>query len=253
MIEKSAQDFYDDIANYYDSMIRFQERNTTEKKILKLWVDKYHFKSVLDAACGSGLHTIALTQLSVQATGVDISPQMIARASKNARDLGLTIPFEQSPLQEMDKRLVDKFDTVLILGNSLPHLTDERELRSSLVSIRKVLTDNGFLILQILNYERILNDRQRVISVSRNGEHEFIRFYDFIKPYVRFNVLHIHWQNTNPQHEINSTQLYPYNLSELSKILTHEGFTIQDVYGSMNFDAYNPKQSKNLIIVAQPN
>jgi len=253
MKDHAACDFYDEIANYYDDMTRFKERLVSEKKIMKAWMDKYDFQIVLDAACGSGLHTIVLTQLGVSATGIDISARMIAGALKNAQEMDLHSHFAQAALDEIDQKIKGKFDTVFILGNSLPHLSSEREIKNSLVGLKKILTDKGRLIIQILNYDHILNKKQRVISVSRNSDHEFIRFYDFINPYVRFNVLHIHWQNGNAQHEINSTILYPYTLSEISKILADEGYGIQDLYGSMNFDVYNNEQSKNLIVVAQTN
>ncbi|MBD3308567.1 hypothetical protein GF339_19275, partial [candidate division KSB3 bacterium] len=52
--------FYEEIAEQYDSMTRFQMRMPRETEMLKGWIARYHFCSVVDIACGTGLHAIIL-------------------------------------------------------------------------------------------------------------------------------------------------------------------------------------------------
>ena len=53
-------------ATYYDTMTRFHERIPDETAMLKTWVERYQLRSVVDLACGTGLHAIILAQLGLQ-------------------------------------------------------------------------------------------------------------------------------------------------------------------------------------------
>ena len=46
--------FYEEIATYYDTMTRFHERIPDETALLKVWVERYQLRSVVDLACGTG-------------------------------------------------------------------------------------------------------------------------------------------------------------------------------------------------------
>ena len=45
---------YEEIAEEYDVLIRFQERVHSEAVKLQNWVQRYRLKSVVDVACGTG-------------------------------------------------------------------------------------------------------------------------------------------------------------------------------------------------------
>ena len=86
---------------------------------------------MLDCACGTGWHAIALAQRGYRVAGSDISAAMIARARENAAREGVTIPFAVAGFQELRAMFRERFDAVLCLGNSLPHvLTDDAALES---------------------------------------------------------------------------------------------------------------------------
>lgn len=71
---------------------------------------------VLDAGCGTGRSTIALTALGYDVTGVDVDPAMLAVARADAPDLDWRL----GDLASLD--LGERFDLVLLAGNIIPLL-----------------------------------------------------------------------------------------------------------------------------------
>jgi len=122
-------------------------------------------------------------------------------------------------------------------------------LNRILLEFRKVLNPHGILIIQLLNYNKILDAQERIISITRRQQNTYIRFYDFYDSHLQFNILHINWQNDQVHHRLISTRLYPYLKSEVESILQDNGFTLLDTFGSMNFEPFDITNSKNLIII----
>jgi len=246
----NAGEFYEGIAGYYDAMTQFAKRLKRERAVIRRWIKKYHFREVLDLACGTGLHTILLNQLAVKASGADPSTTLLKKARSHARDAGLKIRFFTASFQNIAEKALEKYNTVLILGNSLAHILTREELNQSFQQIANVMRGNAKLIIQILNFTRICNQKERIIAVTKSGKQEYIRFYDFLDPLIRFNILHVDWHK-NAGYSLNSTLLYPYTISELTKALQENGFTMVEAYGAMNFEEYHPEKSKDLIIVCK--
>ena len=80
---------------------------------------------VLDAGCGTGEHTIYLAQRGYDVLGIDFSPTAIARASEQARTLGVPAKFEVADV--MDLSGPPRFDT--IVDSALFHVFGQREER----------------------------------------------------------------------------------------------------------------------------
>jgi len=77
-------DFYNQLAESYDAMTRFDERLGRERDLLKFWVEAGCWQTVLDAACGTGLHAIALASLGIKTTASDASAAMLEQAQERA-------------------------------------------------------------------------------------------------------------------------------------------------------------------------
>ena len=245
--------FYEEIAVYYDTMTRFQERLPGETAILKTWVERYQFRSVVDIACGTGLHAIILTQLGIRSVGADLSAVMLEMARAHAREMGVEPTWIQASMEQARYKIPGKYDAVFCLGNSLPHLLNQTTLLSAVKSFFSLLSPGGIATIQLLNYHRILAEQQRIIGIHRHGSTEFVRFYDFYPDRLRFNVLSIDWQNGTAVHTLNSTPLYPYQKDELESALATQGFGEFEYYGTMTFQPFEELSSPNLVLVARKN
>jgi len=253
MSELKADMFYDSVSEFYDDMTTFRDRFIKEQEILKRLVSQYSLKNVLDAACGTGLHSIALSKLGVSVTGIDLSPKMIEQAKKNAHAMQATVDFQVLPLNDAHTLESNKYDGILFLGNSLPHILNKDELFQMLNSFASVLKANGSLIIQLLNYTRILTEKKRIVSVKKHGSALYIRFYDFLDNNVRFNLMTVEQDDYPVRHSLYSTLLKPYQVEEITESLDSCGFRKIKLYGSMNFQPFDPQTSGNVIIEAKIN
>nr|MCU0510357.1 class I SAM-dependent methyltransferase [Anaerolineae bacterium] len=134
--ENTATDFYDALAPMFDVMTDWNARLAAEGPFLKAMLEEAGARSVLDAACGSGGHALALAQWGYEVAGADVSPVMVDMARRKAAEAGLDAPFAVTDLAGLSELAAGRtdddsalgvarlapYDAVLCLGNSLPHL-----------------------------------------------------------------------------------------------------------------------------------
>ena len=245
--------FYEEIVSNYDSMIRFQERLRKETDTLQQWIERYRFRSAVDTACGTGLHAIIFAQLGLDVAGADISEAMLQQARSHAKELDVHIPWIHSGMQVLSQKLAGRqFEAVFCLGNSLPHLLTQAELQAAFESFHQLLAPGGILVIQMLNYNRILKKQERIVGIHRQGSTEFIRFYDFLPERLRFNLLTVEWEgDTRVKHSLSSTELHPYQKQELEAMVEKFDDMIIESYGSMDFQSFDKSRSSNLVLVAK--
>lgn len=247
----TASQFYDRLSGTYDIMTNFAKRFIHEKPFFNMLIQRYGIKSALDAGCGTGFHSLLLGQLGVQVTSVDISRKMLGRLKDHAQGLQLKIELIESSFQELPARLQKKYDAVFCMGNSLPHLLSQRELIQSLKNFSAVLNPGGLLLLQQLNYNRILAKRERIQSVREFERLTFIRFYEFHKNSIVFNILTLKKENGELHHELESTTLRPILKDELLHATKAAGFCEARTHGSIALDDFQELTSKDLVVLAQ--
>lgn len=255
MIEKTREltivDFYDDLAPDYDAMTGFSKRFIQEKPFFHLIVDRHKITTALDAGCGTGFHALLLSQLGVKVTAVDISTEMLLRTAMHAKELDLHIELIESSFQNLDRKLNRTFDAVFSLGNSLAHLLSDKDIHSALANFAKVLNPQGILFLQNLNYDRILNSRERVQSVKESDGKTFVRFYDFHKKDVLFNIVTTEQFNGSVRQHLKTVRLRPLLADELVSFLQKAGFTDIQLFGGVSMEQFQKETSKDLVILAK--
>ncbi|MBN1409007.1 MAG: methyltransferase domain-containing protein [Calditrichaceae bacterium] len=248
----NSADFYNKTASFYDVMTRFDKRQNREREWIRQWRDKYHFNSALDAGCGTGSTALALAAEGIRTMGIDISEKMIAKAGNNARKLDIeNVEFRTVSFENAGNKIKQTFDAIFCLGNSLVHIRPGTALDKTIRSFAKLLNPNGILVIQLLNYAKILYTRERIIDIYRDGDEEFIRFYDFGGEVLNFNILRIDWRTEKASHELQTTRHYPHQRTELEKSLVKYGIEIEKVYGNIKMDDFDPKVSPNLVIAAR--
>lgn len=242
--------FYDQFASQYDEMTLFESRIEKEKNFFETLKNKYNFKSALDVGCGTGAHSIILSSLGIDTIGIDPSLGMIEKAKLNAKNYN-NIKFYQETLEQHSERNQNKYDAIFFMGNGLAHITEKTKLNNFINSLKNMLSENSIFVFQILNYDKIFIEKEKIINIRDVKDKLYIRFYDFLdNNKINFNILIIQKENSNIlKHKLISTSLYGYTYSEILKLFTEFGFEILNEYGDLNMNDYTIKNSQNLILV----
>lgn len=99
-------------------------------------------KRVLDIGCGFGSHAILLAKEGANVTGIDLSPESIACASRNAQEESVEIEFKVSSAEDLS---FHRFYDIVLCRASLHHFWDV----PSVVKIAyESLKPGGFIVAQ---------------------------------------------------------------------------------------------------------
>ncbi len=253
---------YETLSADYDRFVNWENRLAyempfIEEQVNQLTVGKSRQLDILDSACGTGMHAIALALLGHRVSGADLFPQMVEKSRQNATKTGVAIRFETAGFGQMSAMFGGgKFDLVLCLGNSLPHLLSAAELTAALRDFAACLRPGGMVLIQNRNFDAVMQHRERWMEpqVYREGDNEWIfqRFYDFQDDgLIQFNIVTLKndsgkgWRSS-----VASTRLRPQLHMEMEMALVEAGFERVYAYGSMADDKFLPGSSGNLVLTA---
>jgi len=200
--------FYDELASDYDNMISFEKAVENKKKLLKNFVTA-EMKSAADIGCGSGVDSIALASLGLKVTAFEPSTEMLKYAEANADRTNAKIGFHNYSADKIPTEFNNNFDLVASLGNTFANISKEKFI-TSLQRCYDILKPQGQLVIQVLNYEKILADRQRIVNITEAANKYFIRFYDFPDEHIIFNILTFSKAN-HSDNKLISTKIYPHS------------------------------------------
>ena len=246
--------FYDALASDYDRFVNWEGRLAHELPFLERLFAAHDVVRVLDAACGTGHHAIALARQGYQVMGADLSAAMIEQARKNAAGAGVQVSFARAGFGDL-AALGQTFDAVLCLGNSLPHLLSEKALAEALSDFATVLHPGGLVVIQNRNFDRVWRQRERFMGPQscREGDREwlFIRFYDFHEATVTFNMIRLRRDGETWTQDVEATELRPIFRDELAAVLPKAGFFRAAFHGGYDGSPFDPAHSNDLIAVAE--
>ena len=246
--------FYDRLAPDYDDMTGFRKRFVHETPFFRLIVENHHIATALDAGCGTGFHSLLLAQLGVRVTAVDVSVEMLDRLERHGREMDLDIRRVRSDFQGIKEVAPGPFDAVFCMGNTLPHLLGEADIRIALTNFSAILRPGGMLFLQILNYDRILATRERIQSAKESNGVTFVRFYDFddSRGLVLFNILRLEKKEDRLTTGLITVPLLPITSARMVGILEECRYQKIRTFGGIAMDPFEATSSKDLIIIATP-
>lgn len=244
----SNSSFYDDIAVSYDEMISFDNAIDKKKLLLKNFINN-DIKTAADVGCGSGVDSIALSLLGLKVTAFDPSAGMLKVAESNSTKMNVSVNFQKSTAEQISIEFNNKFDLVVSLGNTFANISEDKFI-DSLRRCFNILKPNGQLLIQVLNYKKILADKQRIVNITESNNKYFIRFYDFNDEQIIFNILTFA-KNKTSDYKLSSTEIHPYTLEEFESGLRTSGFNDFKFYGDLKLSEFITLQSSDLIIMSK--
>lgn len=238
--------FYEKLADYYDSVFPFDKSRV--EFLTGLLTDKGSY--CLDIGCATGELVFALEKEGLITFGIDNSKNLIDVALKKKRSNGSKAKFIRSKMQDISDVFPDKkFDIVTCLGNTLVHLNEINELIKLFKDVIGILNMGSIFVGQLLNYEKILNEKSKYFSDINNNSFMFKRKYYFLTEYKKIKF-EMELKITDPFEEYReSVELLPVTCKMISYAAEVAGFTDNLFYGGFDKQIYTPDANDLLFIL----
>lgn len=249
--------FMKDYAEYYDLIYKDKNYNRECDYLEQIWSKFSREKptKVLDVGCGTGGHSIPLSERGYKVTGVDLSEAMINIAKEKAASKQLDIKFYVYAMQEMD--LQKKYDTVICMFNALNHVVGADLIKKTLSKIHDLLVDGGLLLFDYRNgIPSIRSFSPTRAKWIENGNYKILRIsetkLDAIKQlfHTYYTVLIIDEDNVVKKFFDKHIVQFFFPL-EIEEYLKTTGFEILNTSPFLSIDEPASEDDWNVMVVAR--
>lgn len=240
--------FYTDLSEAYDALfpVSSAQQSLFDGILKDGWVSR-----VADAGCGSGAQLLHFASAGIPCIGFDPDPALVELARRKLA------PFPDARVAtggfaDIARIVTPSVDLLLCLGNSLVHVPQE-EARRFLADASAAVSPAGGILLQILNYERLVRENVTELPLMRaqDGAIEFRRRYDWESPRkVRFRTTLRIARGDEPFIVRNEIPLYPIFPDELWEMLLAAGLSRIRYHGDFSGSAFTP-ESEALVCLAR--
>jgi SAM-dependent methyltransferase len=221
--------FYADLSEVYDDLFPVSD---AQRELFDGILGEGGIRRVADAGCGSGAQLLHFASSGISCVGFDPDPSLVAIARKKLAPFpGVRV--EVGGFADTARLVSPAADLLLCLGNSLVHVPQEESARF-VADAASVLSPGGWILLQILNYERLLREgiTELPLMLAGEGSIEFRRRYLWEGPRnVRFLTSVRIAGGDGPRILRNEIPLYPIYPEELWETLAGTGFAPIRYYG----------------------
>lgn len=225
--------------------ILYSQRNDEEAEFLidnlTAYLKPAMGNRILDIACGRGRHAIYLQKKGFDVTGIDLSEQSIKYAKQ----------FESKQLHffvhDMRKLgYINYYDVALNLFTSFGYFETEKEHISALKSFRKSIKEDGCVVIDYFN-------TQKIIKHLTHRETKTVEGIDFhIHKYVSEGkiIKNIDFEH-KAKHFAFEERVQAFSKADFEKMLEKSGLKIVATFGSYSLQEYDETQSDRLILVCK--
>lgn len=121
-------------------------------------------KTVLDLACGTGSTTLPLAARGLDATGLDLSGEMLAIARSKAAESGLEVAFAEQNMLEPD--FPEPFDMVVSFQDGINYLTGEGDFERLAAAVDGVLNPGGLFLFDLNRVDHYSDSDTTVVDLD---------------------------------------------------------------------------------------
>ncbi|WP_007026571.1 glycine/sarcosine N-methyltransferase [Saccharomonospora iraqiensis] len=154
-----TREYVGGLVEKWDDLIDWDRRAEAEGTFFLDQLRGRGARTVLDAAAGTGFHSVRLREAGFDTVSADGSPQMLARAFENGLTRGQVLHAVNADWRTLGRDVPGVYDALVCLGNSFTHLFSEHDRRRTLAEFYAKLDHDGVLIIDQRNYDAILDGR----------------------------------------------------------------------------------------------
>ena len=221
---------YDDAQFFIDNIINELQISRTDK--------------ILDVACGRGRHSIYLSKLKYNVTGIDLSTNNINYAKRAANNNQLDCNFFT---HDMRNEINYNFDLILNMFTSFGYFT-ERENLKTISAFKKSLKPSGSLIIDFMNLGYVTKNLIKKEVILKKGINFNVKrsiSNKKVKKEISFSI-----ENKNYKY---IESLSALTLSDFKKMFLKSGLKLIKTYGNYDLKPFNYETSKRLIMLIKNN
>lgn len=237
--------FYEEIAKYYDLIFPTSQVTVNFLKERAGGVPK----EILDVACGTGGYSFALEREGYNLTAFDLDKKMIEELKEKAISTDSDIKAMEGNILEMKEKFnPSAFDLIFCIGNSLVHLDNSKEIEKFFKDAKAILKDEGTLLFQVINYDRIISKGIKSLPTIYNEEanlsFERLYRYEEAEHKVYFKTI----LNVGKERFENEVPLYALQYDEAVGLIRNAGFNHIEAYGDFKGSTFHKENSYAMII-----
>jgi SAM-dependent methyltransferase len=249
--------FADQYAQFYDLFYKdkdYPEEVSFLEKVFERF-GKGKVERILDLACGTGGHALALSERGFKVTGVDLSPKMLSQAKVKSRQKGLAVDFKPSPMQKFS--LGQTFDAVIVMFSAINYLIGYQDLKETLRRVHQHLREGGLFYFDCWNGLAVIDHfdpyREKVVQ---EGELKIRRIsrtsVDPVTQLCRVDYQVEMVKKDKPVDRFQEThQLKFFFVDELRNYLTDAGFDVLLVAPFLKFAGQITKDRWDINFIAR--
>lgn len=249
---------FDDISLAYDNTIDWDSRLKREMPYILSLIDNIENPRVLDIACGSGRHAVALASLGAEVVGIDYSKTMIQAGEQHARTKGVTPKFIVADMENIKTVVEGQFDLIICLGNSLALVHDIAILKRVVKDIFDLLKDGGSFLAQVLNFEEIHWTGFRTFpsklgKLSNGEEITFSRLFEHTDyPYSSTLVMSaFRKEGEDWTSEVSTQKVLNLKYDLMKNILEETGFNKVEIFSDYQRGELDKKYDRSMVILCR--
>jgi len=246
------------MAGLYNNFYCKSEQTCMQVNFLVKLFKKHKARKILDIACGTGRHAIALAGKGFSVTGVDASHAMINQARKNASMLDCQIKFKIQDIRKLS--LKEKFDAAFIMYGSLAYVKTNKDAINALRSVARCLKKNGLIIIEDDNpWQYIVTGqlKKKTTEEIKNGKKRLvIKHVNRLSAHNNYMDVKASYNFYEGKNKIFTAKDKGYaslrilTQNDMELLLKLSGFRPVKFYSSFNGKAFSKKTHKKLIAVA---
>jgi SAM-dependent methyltransferase len=212
-----------------------------EVEAMAKWLQLPAGAEVFDLCCGMGRHSLALTDLGYQVTGMDLSEVLLHEARQ--ADVNGSVRFVHGDMRAVP--LDETFDAVVNLFTSFGYFDEMAENVKVLLEIERLLKPSGRFLIDYLNPEAV---RSKLVPHSERqvGHITIIEDRRIDNGCVKKDIVLTEPSKVERRY---SEQVKLYGLPDFKQMLSTTSLEITEVYGDYAGSEYDPATSARLIMV----
>ena len=219
---------YKEFAKYYD---KFYQKKDYQKEVIFLTNFINKEDKIIDIGCGTGIHASLMIKDGYQVDGLDLNKEMLDIAKTRLN----TNLYCQNILDiDIDK----KYDVIISMFAVINHLKDTKELTICLNNLKKILKDNGKIIIDLHNPQSSGSKTDTYDNMTRIMEWNYNRDAKIEESKISFII------NNKEYYDTHTFRIF--TIDEIKECCRNVGLRVAHIYENYDITKEGTATSKNL-------